>query len=45
MAQADKASPGHAFAPGDIKTAHLFGQHFAHTLLRLHAGASLERAG
>jgi hypothetical protein len=45
MAQADKASPGHAFAPGDIKTAHLFGQHFAHTLLRLHAGASLEYAG
>ena len=44
MAQADKASPGHAFAPGDIKTAHLFGQHFAHTLLRLHAGASLEHA-
>ena len=39
MAQADKASPGHAFAPGDIKTARLFGQHFAHTLLRLHAGA------
>ena len=38
MAQADKASPGHAFAPGDIKTARLFGQHFAHTLLRLHAG-------
>ncbi|MFD3300590.1 flavodoxin family protein [Aquipseudomonas alcaligenes] len=45
MAQADKASPGHAFAPGDIKTAHLFGQHFAHTLLRLHADTSLERAG
>lgn len=45
MAQADKASRGHAFAPGDIKTARLFGQHFAHTLLRLHAGASLERAG
>ena len=39
MAQADKASPGHAFAPGDIKTARLFGQHFAHTLLRLHTGA------
>ena len=39
MAQADKASPGHAFAPGDIKTARLFDQHFAHTLLRLHAGA------
>lgn len=44
MAQADKASPGHAFAPGDIKTARLFGQHFAHTLLRLHAGATLEHA-
>ena len=45
MAQADKASAGHAFAPGDIKTARLFGQHFAETLMRLYAGASLECAG
>ena len=44
MAQADKTSPGHAFAPGDIRTARLFGQHFTETLLRLHAGASLEHA-
>ena len=40
MAQADKASPGQAFAPGDIKTARLFGQHFAHTLLRLQVAAT-----
>lgn len=35
MAQAEKSSPGHAFAAGDIKTARLFGQNFAQTLLRL----------
>lgn len=39
MAQADKASAAHAFAPGDIKTARLFGRHFGETLQRLH-GAS-----
>lgn len=36
MAQADKQSAADAFAPGDIKTARMFGQHFAETLLRLH---------
>ncbi|MDG1581751.1 flavodoxin family protein [Pseudomonas sp. GOM6] len=35
MAQAEKASPGHAFVPGDIKAAQLFGTTFAHTLLRM----------
>jgi len=33
MAQADKAAPD--FCPGDLKTARLFGQHFAETLSRL----------
>lgn len=36
MAQAEKSSPGHAFVPGDKKTARMFGKHFAETLLRLH---------
>ncbi len=35
MAQAGHASPADAFVPGDIKTAHLFGRHFASTLQRL----------
>jgi multimeric flavodoxin WrbA len=35
MAQAEHGAPADAFAPGDIKTAHLFGRHFAETLLRL----------
>jgi multimeric flavodoxin WrbA len=39
MAQAEHGAPADAFAPGDVKTAHLFGQHFAHTLLRLGAPA------
>lgn len=29
MAQAGHASPADAFAPGDVKTAHMFGQNFA----------------
>lgn len=33
MAQADKTAPD--FCPGDLKTARLFGQHFAETLSRL----------
>jgi multimeric flavodoxin WrbA len=37
MAQAEKSSPGHGFAPGDIKTARMFGKNFAETLLRLQA--------
>ncbi len=39
MAQAEHGAPADAFAPGDIKTAQLFGEHFAHTLLRLGAAA------
>lgn len=41
MAQADKQSSADAFAPGDIKTARMFGQYFAETLLRLHGQASV----
>ena len=45
MAQAEKSSPGHSFAPGDLKTARMFGKNFAETLLRLHASThSLETA-
>lgn len=39
MAQAEKASPAHAFAPGDIKTARMFGRNFAETLHRLRSDA------
>ena len=39
MAQAGHGSPADAFAPGDVKTARMFGRHFAHTLLRLGAAA------
>jgi NAD(P)H dehydrogenase (quinone) len=35
MAQAGHAAPPDAFVPGDIKTARLFGQHFAGTLARI----------
>ncbi|MBL0942966.1 MAG: NAD(P)H-dependent oxidoreductase [Hydrogenophaga sp.] len=35
MAQAGHASPADAFAPGDLKTARLFGAHVAHSLQRL----------
>lgn len=35
MAQADKTAAD--FCPGDLKTARLFGEHFAHTLGRLHS--------
>jgi NAD(P)H dehydrogenase (quinone) len=37
MAQAEKSSTGDAFAPGDIKTARMFGKNFATTLMRLDA--------
>jgi multimeric flavodoxin WrbA len=37
MAQAGHGSPADAFAPGDIKTARLFGRHVATTLARLSA--------
>ncbi len=35
MAQAGHHAPAHEFAPGDIKTAYLFGANFANALLRL----------
>ncbi len=35
MAQAGHHAPADEFAPGDIKTAHLFGANFANALLRL----------
>jgi hypothetical protein len=35
MAQSEHGQPADAFAAGDLKTARLFGRHFAHTLLRL----------
>lgn len=35
MAQAGHASAADAFVPGDIKTARMFGKHFAATLLRM----------
>lgn len=37
MAQAGHASPAQAFAPGDVKTARMFGRNFAHALRRLSA--------
>ncbi len=35
MAQAGHGSPADAFVPGDLKTARMFGQHFAETLERV----------
>jgi multimeric flavodoxin WrbA len=35
MAQAGHGSPADAFVPGDLKTARMFGRHFAETLERL----------
>lgn len=35
MAQAGHASPADSFVPGDLKTARMFGQHFAETLERV----------
>lgn len=42
MAQAGHGSPADAFAPGDVKTARMFGHHFAQTLQRLGAAATLQ---
>ena len=39
MAQAGHSAPADSFAPGDVKTARLFGLHFANTLLRFNAQA------
>lgn len=43
MAQAAHGAPADAFAPGDTKTARLFGQHVAATLGRLNAGGPAAR--
>ena len=40
MAQAGHGAPADAFAPGDVKTARMFGRHFAQTLQRLGAAAA-----
>lgn len=45
MAQADHASSADAFAPGDVKTARLFGRNFAYGLLRLSAEGRALAAG
>ena len=42
MAQAGHGSPADAFAPGDVKTARMFGRHFAQTLQRLGAAAAYQ---
>jgi NAD(P)H dehydrogenase (quinone) len=39
MAQAGHAAPAHAFVPGDVKTARLFGRHVANSLVRVTAPA------
>jgi len=39
MAQAGHSAPADSFVPGDVKTAHLFGRHFANTLVRVNAQA------
>ncbi|MDO8695616.1 MAG: flavodoxin family protein [Pseudomonas sp.] len=44
MAQAEKSSAADSFAPGDIKTARMFGQNFAETLQRLHCNAPLKQS-
>jgi multimeric flavodoxin WrbA len=43
MAQAGHSAPADAFAPGDIKTAKLFGRNFSATLLRCAHHANLTR--
>ncbi len=35
MAQAGHAAPADSFVPGDVKTARLFGRHFAQSLSRV----------
>lgn len=39
MAQAGHSAPADAFVPGDVKTARMFGRHFADTLVRVNARA------
>ncbi len=40
MAQAGHGSPANSFVAGDIKTARMFGQHFAQTALRINGTTS-----
>jgi multimeric flavodoxin WrbA len=40
MAQAGHSAPADCFAPGDLKTARMFGQNFAEALQRLSAGVA-----
>jgi len=35
MAQAGHSAPADAFVPGDVKTARMFGRHFAESLNRV----------
>jgi multimeric flavodoxin WrbA len=44
MAQAGHASPFDSFVPGDIKTARMFGRHFAQSLQRMVATTSAEES-
>jgi NAD(P)H dehydrogenase (quinone) len=44
MAQAEKSSSADSFAPGDIKTARMFGKNFAETLHRLHCSSPLKQS-
>ncbi|MBA4327301.1 MAG: flavodoxin family protein [Polaromonas sp.] len=42
MAQAGHSAPADSFAPGDIKTARMFGTHVAETLLRMACSEQME---
>jgi multimeric flavodoxin WrbA len=44
MAQAGHAASADSFVPGDVKTARMFGQNFANTLLRVHAKTQQQAA-
>lgn len=44
MAQAGHSAPADSFVPGDVKTARMFGRHFAETLLRVGIQAPAELA-
>lgn len=44
MAQAGHAAPSDAFAPGDVRTARMFGRNFAEALLRWGCGDALVAA-
>ena len=45
MAQAGHSAPAGSFAPGDIKTARMFGANIAQALLRMSAQQPLAQAG